>query len=126
MASMNQLDAIVSIALDLRAALSSEERYRPLLGALRRVIPYDAAALLGLEETELLPIVAEGLSAARATSNRCLADEVLCRLSPNNRTTRTQPENLPKLASQVSDLLCQPAPLKMAATGLISASCRNQ
>ena len=46
MASMNRLDAIVSIASDLTAALSSEERYRRLLGALRRVIPYDAAALL--------------------------------------------------------------------------------
>jgi len=31
MASMNQLDAIVSIASDLTAALSSEERYRRLL-----------------------------------------------------------------------------------------------
>ena len=29
----------------------------------------------------------------------------------------------PKLASQVSGLLCEPAPLKMAATGLIGASC---
>ena len=63
MASMNQLDAIVSIASDLTAALSSEERYRRLLDALRRVIPYDAAALLRLEEGELLPIVPEGLSA---------------------------------------------------------------
>jgi len=59
---MNQLDAIVSIASDLTAALSSEERYRRLLDALRRVIPYDAAALLRLEDGELLPIVSEGLS----------------------------------------------------------------
>ena len=63
MASINQPDAIVPIASDLTAALSSEERYRRLLGALRRVIPYDAAALLKPEEWELLPIVAEGLSA---------------------------------------------------------------
>lgn len=65
MASMNQLDAIVSIASDLTAALSSEERYRRLLGALRRVIPYDAAALLRLEGCDLIPIVFEGLSAGR-------------------------------------------------------------
>jgi len=63
MARMNQLDAIVSTARDLAAALSSEERRRRLLGALGRVIPCDAAALSGLEEGELLPIVAEGLSA---------------------------------------------------------------
>jgi len=60
---MNQLDAIISIASDLTAALSSEERYRRLLGALRRVIPYDAAALLRLEGDDLIPTVSEGLSA---------------------------------------------------------------
>ncbi|OGQ85007.1 MAG: nitric oxide reductase transcription regulator [Deltaproteobacteria bacterium RIFOXYA12_FULL_58_15] len=60
---MNPLDAIVSIASDLTAALSSEERYRRLLGALRRVIPYDAAALLRLEDGDLVPIVSKGLSA---------------------------------------------------------------
>lgn len=38
MASMNQVDAIISIASDLTAALSSEERYRRLLRVLRRVI----------------------------------------------------------------------------------------
>jgi len=36
MASMNQLDAIVSIASDLTAALSSEERYRRLRGELKK------------------------------------------------------------------------------------------
>jgi anaerobic nitric oxide reductase transcription regulator len=60
---MRQLDTIVSIASDLTAALSSEERYRRLLAALRRVIPYDASALLRLEGNDLVPIVAEGLSA---------------------------------------------------------------
>ena len=63
MARMNQPDAIVSTAPDLAAALSSEERRRRLLGALGRVIHCDAAAVSGLEEGELLPIVAEGLSA---------------------------------------------------------------
>ncbi len=60
---MNQLRAIVSIASDLTAALSSEERYRRLLEALRRVIPYDAAALLRLEGDALIPVVSQGLSA---------------------------------------------------------------
>jgi anaerobic nitric oxide reductase transcription regulator len=59
---VEQLDTIVSIASDLTAALSSEERYRRLLGALRRVIPYDASALLRLDGNDLVPIVAEGLS----------------------------------------------------------------
>ncbi|OIP40740.1 MAG: nitric oxide reductase transcription regulator [Deltaproteobacteria bacterium CG2_30_63_29] len=59
---MNPLDAIVSIASDLTAALSSEQRYRRLLSALRRVIPYDAAALLWLDGADLVPVVSEGLS----------------------------------------------------------------
>jgi anaerobic nitric oxide reductase transcription regulator len=59
---MGQLDVVVSIASDLTAALSAEERYRRLLIALKRVIPYDAAALLRIEGDELVPIVSEGLS----------------------------------------------------------------
>jgi len=80
---MDQLDAIVSIASDLTAALSSEERYRRLLSALRRVIPFDAAALLRLEEGALLPIVAEGLSADAMGRRFPLKEhprlEVICR-----------------------------------------------
>jgi anaerobic nitric oxide reductase transcription regulator len=59
---MRQLDTIVSIASGLTAALSSEERNRRLLTALRSAIPYDASALLRLEGDALVPIVAEGLS----------------------------------------------------------------
>ena len=59
---MDRLDTIVSIAADLTAALSSEQRYQRLLAALRRVIPYDAVALLRLDGDELVPITAEGLS----------------------------------------------------------------
>ncbi len=59
---MNQLDAIVAIASDLTSALSAQERYQRLLVALKRVIPYDAAALLRLEADTLVPIVSEGLS----------------------------------------------------------------
>jgi anaerobic nitric oxide reductase transcription regulator len=59
---VSHLDALVAIASDLTAALCAEERYRRLLVALKRVIPYDAAALLRLEGDELVPIVSEGLS----------------------------------------------------------------
>lgn len=59
---MDQLDAIVSIASDLTAALSSAERHGRLLIALKRVIPCDAAALLRIEGDELVPIASEGLS----------------------------------------------------------------
>jgi anaerobic nitric oxide reductase transcription regulator len=59
---MDPLDAIVSIASDLTSALSSEERYERLLGALHRVIPFDASSLLRLEGDALVPIVSTGLS----------------------------------------------------------------
>lgn len=61
-ATMEELYAVVSIASDLTAALSSEERYQRLLAALRRVIPYDAAALHRLNGDELVPIAAVGLA----------------------------------------------------------------
>jgi len=54
--------ALVSIASDLTAALSSEERHRRLLGALLRVIPYDAAVLLRREGEDLVPIACAGLA----------------------------------------------------------------
>jgi anaerobic nitric oxide reductase transcription regulator len=59
---MDQLDALVAIALDLTTAQSAEERNRSLLGALRRVIPFDAAALLRLDGDALVPVTAHGLS----------------------------------------------------------------
>ncbi|MBN1852569.1 MAG: nitric oxide reductase transcriptional regulator NorR [Pirellulales bacterium] len=59
---MNQLDILVSIALDLTSVIHAEERYRRLLEALHRVIPYDASALLRLQGDELVPIVSRGLS----------------------------------------------------------------
>ncbi len=59
---MPQLDAIISIASDLTAALSSEDRYRRLLRAVRRVIPFDAAVLMRAEGDRMVPLVAEGLT----------------------------------------------------------------
>lgn len=60
---MDALDTVVAIALDLTAALSTKDRYRRLLTALERVIPYDAAALLRVEEHLLIPVAARGLTA---------------------------------------------------------------
>ncbi len=55
------LDALLEIALDLTASLSTETRYQRLIAAVRRVLPCDAAVLLRLEEGRLVPVVAEGL-----------------------------------------------------------------
>jgi anaerobic nitric oxide reductase transcription regulator len=59
---MDILDILVSIAVDLTAALNTKDRYRRLLVALNRIIPYDAAALLRLEGDVLVPVAARGLS----------------------------------------------------------------
>jgi len=59
---MDILDTLVSMTVDLTAALSAKDRYQRLLKALNRVIPYDAAALLRLEGDMLVPIAARGLS----------------------------------------------------------------
>jgi len=59
---MDPVQTLVSVALDLTAALSAEDRYGRLLEALGRVIPYDASALLRLEGDALVPVVARGLS----------------------------------------------------------------
>jgi len=59
---MDQLDAILSVALDLTGALTAKDRYGRLLEALRLAIPYDAATLMRLEGDVLVPVVARGLS----------------------------------------------------------------
>ena len=58
---MDILDTLASIAADLTAALSTKDRYQRLLGALHRIIPFDAAALLRLEDEALIPLAAHGL-----------------------------------------------------------------
>ncbi len=58
---MDMLDTLASIAADLTAALSAKDRYQRLLGALHRIIPFDAAALLRLEGEVLIPLAAHGL-----------------------------------------------------------------
>ncbi len=82
---MQQLELIISIASHLNSALSAQERYRRLLSALRRVIPYDASTLLRLEGEELVPIVAEGLSEDALGRRFALAEhprlQIICRSS---------------------------------------------
>ena len=58
---MDILATLASIAADLTAALSTKDRYQRLLGALHRIIPFDAAALLRLEGEALIPLAAHGL-----------------------------------------------------------------
>jgi len=60
--TMDMLDTLVSIALDLTAVLNKKDRYQRLLGALNRIIPYDAAALLRIDGGTLVPVAARGLS----------------------------------------------------------------
>lgn len=58
----DHLDVLVSIAQDLTAAPSAGDRYQRLLASLNRVIDYDAAALLRLEDGVLVPVAARGLA----------------------------------------------------------------
>jgi len=58
---MNQLDILLSIAGDLTAALTAEDRYLRLLKSLRRVIPYDAATLMRIQGADLTVAVSHGL-----------------------------------------------------------------
>ncbi|WP_028585097.1 nitric oxide reductase transcriptional regulator NorR [Desulfogranum mediterraneum] len=65
---MKKLETLSAIATDLTAVLTAEDRYTRLLEALHLAIPYDSAALLRVEEEQLLPLAAKGLlPAAMAT-----------------------------------------------------------
>lgn len=58
---MDNTEILIQIALDLTAALNAEDRYQRLLESLQRAIPYDAAALLRLEEDTLTVAASKGL-----------------------------------------------------------------
>ena len=58
---MEHLDTILSMAIDLTAALNAKDRYQRLLHAIGRVIPYNASTLLRLDGETLVPIAAVGL-----------------------------------------------------------------
>jgi anaerobic nitric oxide reductase transcription regulator len=65
--TMADLEALLSIALDLTASLAAADRYARLLAAVRRAVPCDAATLLRLEGSDLVPVAAHGLVTAAAT-----------------------------------------------------------
>jgi anaerobic nitric oxide reductase transcription regulator len=80
---MDQIDALVNISLDLSAGLTASDRNHHLLESLRKVIPYDAAAVMRLEGSALLPVVTRGLSKAASGKPYPLRDhprlEIICR-----------------------------------------------
>ena len=71
---MDTLDTLVSIALDLTAALKARDRYERLLEALGRVIPYDAAALHRFDGDAFVPLAARGLAPAAMDRRYALGD----------------------------------------------------
>jgi transcriptional regulator with GAF, ATPase, and Fis domain len=60
--NVSDLDALLSIAVDLTASLASQDRLTRLLEAVRRAIPCDAAAVLELAEDDLIPLAIHGLA----------------------------------------------------------------
>lgn len=56
------LAAFLPLVDDLSRELPEAERFRRLLGALRRLVPCDASALLRLHDGELVPLAVDGLS----------------------------------------------------------------
>jgi anaerobic nitric oxide reductase transcription regulator len=62
-------EVLLDIALDLTASLAAADRYNRLLAGVRRVIPCDAACLLRLDGTALVPVAGFGLS-TRALARR--------------------------------------------------------
>jgi len=58
------LEVLLDIAQDLTASLATRDRYARLLGAVRKLIPCDAACLLRLEGDDLVPVAGYGLTAA--------------------------------------------------------------
>lgn len=59
---MSKFDTLAAIATNLTAILSAEDRYQRLLDALHIAIPYDAAALLRIQDDTLIPLAAKGLT----------------------------------------------------------------
>jgi anaerobic nitric oxide reductase transcription regulator len=55
-------DLLLSMALDLNASLTAEDRHRRLVEAIRRVLPCDATVLFGLDGRTLVPLASYGLS----------------------------------------------------------------
>ncbi|MCB2147855.1 MAG: nitric oxide reductase transcriptional regulator NorR [Deltaproteobacteria bacterium] len=79
---MQQLETIMSMTIDLTAALNAKDRYQRLLQAIGRVIPYNASALLRLDGATLIPIAAVGLKADAMGRNFTRSDhprlDIIC------------------------------------------------
>lgn len=60
---MTQWEALSCMALDLTAALTTQNRYQRLLDALKLIAPFDAAFLFRLQGDELTPLAVRGLAA---------------------------------------------------------------
>ncbi|BBO73215.1 anaerobic nitric oxide reductase transcription regulator NorR [Desulfosarcina widdelii] len=58
---MDMIEPLVSIAVDLTAAMSAKDRYERLLSAMAKFLPYDAAALMRVDGDLLVPVAARGL-----------------------------------------------------------------
>ncbi len=55
------MDTLISISVDLTAAMTAKDRYERLLVAIEKVLPYDAAALMRVDGDLLIPVAARGL-----------------------------------------------------------------
>lgn len=58
---MKTLQNIIEIAVNLNATLNSKDRYQGLLKIIREIIPYDASALMMIENDRLIPLASFGL-----------------------------------------------------------------
>jgi len=80
---MDALDTILEIAVGLTSALSTTDRYERLLGAVRRVIPFDAATLMRLDGGTLSPVASWGLTEDAMGRQYTLREnprlEIICR-----------------------------------------------
>jgi len=79
---MDSLDVLLEIAIDLTRALSAADRYQRLLELWRRVVPFDAAALLRLDDGALAPVAARGLKPEALARRYLLRDnprlQIIC------------------------------------------------
>ena len=57
-----ELESLLSIALDLTASLAAADRYNRLLAGVRRLVPCDAACLMRLDGSHLVPVAGFGLT----------------------------------------------------------------
>ena len=62
MTTNQTIPALLEVAIDLAAGLSSKERFKRLLAATKTVIPCEAVAILRYQNGYLSPVVVDGLS----------------------------------------------------------------